>query len=622
MPNPTLSATVARAGRAATRTADPAETDGRLLARFARTRDEPAFRELVGRLGPMVLGVCRRVGGDDHLADDAFQATFLVLARRAADVCPPEAVRGWLYGVAVRVAREARTVSARRRAREAPVASVPDRPARSADPPDPDALRALDEEVAALPEHLRAAVVLCELDGDGRSAAAQRLGIAEGTLSSRLAKARKILADRLRRRGVALPAAGLSVVLGRSASAAVPPVLAERAVAVAVSPGPAPAAVAALSHGVFRSMFLTKLKAVAPFLGLAAVALFACGLLASPGTPRADSPNPPAAKAQTPKPAAQPAPKPAGPGRILVWDETKFVFYAPDGKEGDSLPGHPDKRIITRPALSPDGKWVAFVANDDPPADDKGFPQHHVFVRPTDGTGDGTKVTVNAAAVFWSADGKLIAAELLRFDDPKDAGFATWSIDPKTGEKAAVDLPKLFHAFSATPDGKAFVGGSYDLAAQSLHLALVTADGKTVTKLTRIGTEGPNPRVSPDGGKILYQDFAEDDKVEKDGHRLLRLWVFDLKAKKAERLAEVPANAFVQGYCWSPDGKKVAYTWKQAKPGVPLAANTDNMNDPKLNTETESFLVVADADGKNPKTLLTRKAPFAPTTTLGTLDWR
>src|SRR5262249_10209301 len=156
------------------------------------------------------------------------------------------AVRGWLYGVAVRVAREARTVSARRRARETPVASVPDRPAEAFDSPDPDALRVLDEEIAALSEHLRAAVVMCELDGVGPAAAAERLGIPEGTLSSGLAKARKVLADRLRRRGVVLPAAGLSVILTRSASAAVPPGLTQRAVAVAVSQDPAPAAVAAL----------------------------------------------------------------------------------------------------------------------------------------------------------------------------------------------------------------------------------------------------------------------------------------------------------------------------------------------------------------------------------------
>ncbi|MBN9522266.1 sigma-70 family RNA polymerase sigma factor, partial [bacterium] len=200
MSRPALSAALGRLARAAD--PDP-PADGRLVARFARTRDPDAFAELVRRVGPMVLGVCRRVTGDSHLADDAFQAAFLVLARRAADVNPAEGVRGWMYGVAVRVAREARAVSARRRAREAPVPTVPDRAAESYQPPDADALRALDEEVAALPDHVRAAVVLCELDGVSRRDAAGRLGVPEGTISSRLAKGRKLLADRLRKRGVA-----------------------------------------------------------------------------------------------------------------------------------------------------------------------------------------------------------------------------------------------------------------------------------------------------------------------------------------------------------------------------------------------------------------------------------
>src|SRR5205823_6152431 len=141
------------------------------------------------------------------------QAAFVVLACRAAEVRPAEAVRAWLYGVAVRTARGVRAVTARRRARELPVPAVPDRAGEPVEPPDADALAILDEEVAALPEHLRVAVVLCELDGLSRRDAAARLAVAEGTLSSRLAKARKLLAERLRKRGVSLPAAGLGVLV-------------------------------------------------------------------------------------------------------------------------------------------------------------------------------------------------------------------------------------------------------------------------------------------------------------------------------------------------------------------------------------------------------------------------
>jgi DNA-directed RNA polymerase specialized sigma24 family protein len=157
---PALSAIVARSMNVSS---VDGTTDGELLRRFVRTRDEPAFAVLVRRLGPMVLGVCRRVSNDRHLAEDAFQATFAVLARRAADVRPAGAVRAWLFGVAVRTARGVRAVSAHRLAREVPMAAVPDRAAEAVVMLDADVLCALDLEIAALPEHLRAAVVLCEL---------------------------------------------------------------------------------------------------------------------------------------------------------------------------------------------------------------------------------------------------------------------------------------------------------------------------------------------------------------------------------------------------------------------------------------------------------------------------
>lgn len=176
-------------------------SDDRLLTRYLDDSDQDAFAALVLRHGPMVYGVCTRVAGDAHLADDAFQAVFLLLSQRASRVRPRGAVRGWLYGVAVRTARTASTRERRRRRREVPVPAVPEAPTAAVRDAEPDALLALHEEVARLPERLRAAVVLCELSGLSRKRAAVHLGVSEGTLSSRLAAARRRLAAAMRARG-------------------------------------------------------------------------------------------------------------------------------------------------------------------------------------------------------------------------------------------------------------------------------------------------------------------------------------------------------------------------------------------------------------------------------------
>ena len=205
MPTAKLNGIVAHLGRGSPDAASSA-TDGELLARFIASRDEPAFAELVRRHGRLVFGVCRRVTGNHHLAEDAFQAVFVVLATKAAAIRPPAAVAGWLHGVACRTALRARTMSDRRRRRETAVGALPEAssPAPHVMQDTPDAVALLDEEIARLPDHYRLPVVLCELEGVGRKDAARRLGINEGTLSSRLAAARKALADRLRQRGVAL----------------------------------------------------------------------------------------------------------------------------------------------------------------------------------------------------------------------------------------------------------------------------------------------------------------------------------------------------------------------------------------------------------------------------------
>src|SRR5688572_12865561 len=184
------------------------QSDAQLLQSFLARRDEAAFAALVRRHGPMVFAVCRRVLGDRHAAEDACQAAFLVLARKAASLGRPELLANWLYGVAYRTALSARADERRRHAREAEAG----RPL-AVEPPD-EALRAevramLDEEVHRLPAKYRAAVVLCYLQGYTHAEAASALGCPRGTVATRLARACQRLRRRLDRRGLA-PAAGLA----------------------------------------------------------------------------------------------------------------------------------------------------------------------------------------------------------------------------------------------------------------------------------------------------------------------------------------------------------------------------------------------------------------------------
>ena len=175
-------------------------SEWQLLDRYASRRDETAFDALVARHGPMVLGVCRRVLDDPHAVEDAFQATFLVLVRKAGSLGQRDAIGHWLYGVACRVALRARCEAARRRSREVPVARVVSI-ARD-DEPCPDELApALDEELSRLPQKYRAPVVLCYLEGLTHEEAARQLHWPIGSVKGRLSRARELLRGRLARRG-------------------------------------------------------------------------------------------------------------------------------------------------------------------------------------------------------------------------------------------------------------------------------------------------------------------------------------------------------------------------------------------------------------------------------------
>jgi RNA polymerase sigma factor (sigma-70 family) len=298
-----------------------ARSDGELLTAFVSDRDADAFAELVRRHGRMVLGVCRRVTGDATTAEDAFQAVFLVLARRAACVRPREQVGNWLYGVAYRTALKARTVLARRRSREKQVAVMPERTAPPAAPHWDDIRAAIDEELAALPDKLRLPVVLCDLEGRPQREVAKHLSVPPATLANRLAAARRALAERLTRRGVALSGGALAGLLGANGAAhAVPVALAAGTVKAveALAAGTAVAGFASagavqLSEGVIRMMLLSKLKTVAVAVVTALALTTGVGLGLVPAARASDDP---AAGAPGTAPTGAPKAKPAAPPTI------------------------------------------------------------------------------------------------------------------------------------------------------------------------------------------------------------------------------------------------------------------------------------------------------------------
>jgi RNA polymerase sigma factor (sigma-70 family) len=233
-------------------------TDGQLLQRYFAHRDETAFSALVRRHGPMVLAVCRRLLHRVEDAEDAFQAAFVILARKGRGVAGQQTVGGWLHGVAYRVALDVRRRGARRRAKEQQVEIMP-QPIIMPGEDQSELVAVLDRELTRLPEKYRLPVVLCELEGRSRKEAARQLGLPEGTLSSRLATARKTLAQRMAAHGPAVTGASLTALFASEAGAVVVPgpLVAST---VRAAGGVVSAGVVALAEGVLKAMLLTKIK--------------------------------------------------------------------------------------------------------------------------------------------------------------------------------------------------------------------------------------------------------------------------------------------------------------------------------------------------------------------------
>src|SRR5258707_352602 len=255
------------------------DLDSSFLTRFLTERDEDAFTSLVRRHGSLVYGTCQRILGNRADSDDAFQAVFFVLARRAHTLKPDRGIGPWLHGVALRVAKKLRGQIVQRRLRD--MAAAKSERVEAAEP-EHDFWAIIDEELARMSRPLREALLLCDLSGQSHARAAASLGLAKGTITKRLAKAREELATRLKRRGITLGVGALSTMIATRAPASVPAALLRETAtqAIAFSIGHVGGSVTAktLAEGVMRSLKFGVFK-VWLVVGLIGLALTGGGLM-------------------------------------------------------------------------------------------------------------------------------------------------------------------------------------------------------------------------------------------------------------------------------------------------------------------------------------------------------
>jgi RNA polymerase sigma factor (sigma-70 family) len=589
------------------------QSDAVLLGRLAAQHDPAAFETLLRRHGPLVWRVCRRVLHHEQDAEDAFQATFLALARQVKSIRKPESLTSFLHGTAYRIARRLQEDDRRRSAaREIPPAPVSD-PSQEASWRELG--RIVEEEVHALPEKIRAALLLCYWEGLTNEEAARRLGCPCGTLKARLAKARKLLHARLTRRGVKLPAGAIALLLAPGGGeAAVPPTLAMRTASMAeVSPR-----VAVLVEGGLQSMTLSRVKIGLVLLALGTAAS-GIGVLAHRAPVAAekedrDAQTQPAKERPTARTDLHGDPLPeralarlgtvrwrmsglffacaySPDGKTLAAasaDHHVYLFDAATGKLIGRLGGHPSE--VTSIAYSLDGRTLASGCAKEgtiriwEPATGKLLRQFHaprwpvwslIFSR------DGKKLLSgggwqDSPILLWDpTSGKQIR----QFDGPKEGARSLalspdgrtvasnskgevqlWEMDTGKLIRSLTGQKKRVRALAFSPDGKLLASGSEDCSVWLWE----TATGKVQRRLP----DDPEELQKLRDGYVRALAFSPDGKtlVVGSGDHSLRFW--DVATGK--KLREMPGvgsvtyaaeghDGGIQCLVFSPDGRRLAF---------------------------------------------------------------
>jgi RNA polymerase sigma factor (sigma-70 family) len=540
--------------------ADDAD-DATLLGRFTARREEAAFAALMRRHAAVVWDVCRSILHADADAEDAFQATFLVLAHKAASLRNPGSVAGWLHSVAYRVAVRARAASARRRFHERQAAAMAE--VNSPDEATGRDLRSiLHEELQCLPERFRAALVLCYLEGKTYEEAAGQLGCPVGTVSSRLARGRDLLRARLTRRGLACSAGLLAAALEPAAFAAVPVALPDVTLRAALlfaggtgaTAGILSARIVILAQGTLKALAAAAWRrATATVLALSLAGtlsgLGVCWALAGapPGSPKVDLPA---------------APGPAGPQEAVVkprasleghGDIVNAVVFAPNGKSLVTVSGPPKKpgEVIVWDAVTGEKKArveeaegiraLAF-ALDGKVLATADYAGAAVRLRDPAGGGvravlrqHGAKVDTIVNTVAFTPDGRTLAAGFL------DGTVELW--DVKEGKvRTTFSTPgEGVYSVAASPDGRVLATVGQGATVKLWEVAT----GKPLGTLTGHGREVEHVAFSPDGRTLASASW--------DG--TVKLWEV---ATFQERLTLRGPRSAVLGVAFSPDGRRLA----------------------------------------------------------------